>query len=179
MSMRLRSAVLTSLLAAGLAAGLAGGPARAASRTPSPSQIRTAVRRAESSRRLWATINICDTRRYPRTIGLRGQMPTLGFSASLSMHIESEYWFSSKKRFEPIPGVAKLLTLGRASSGLRQGGASFPLNAHAGLLSGMIVFEWKLGGRVLGQTTRQATAGHRDADTGNPPHFSAARCTIR
>ncbi len=159
----------------GLLAGIAG----AANPNPSASQIRAAIGRAERSRALWATINICNTRRYPRTVGIRGQMPTLGFSSSLYMDIQSEYWSSSTKGFVPDPGVAKLVGLGRAASGLRQDGASFQFMRHAGLLSGTIAFEWKRGGRLLGRTTRRATAGHRDADMGNPPHFSAAQCRIR
>ena len=44
----------------------------AAATPPSAAQIGRAVRNAERSRALWATVNICDTAKYPHVIGVRG-----------------------------------------------------------------------------------------------------------
>jgi hypothetical protein len=129
---------------------------------------------------LWATINICNPPRYRDSLGVRGQIPTLGFSSALSMVIQTEYWSGSEKQFLPIPGTTatRALNLGSAASGLQQAGAVFPFRAHAGLLSASIQFTWTLGGEVLGQTVRAATAGHPSADYGSPSHFSASSCRI-
>jgi hypothetical protein len=153
--------------------------AQASAAGPSSSQIRKAVGSAKRSKRLWATINICDTRRHPNTLGIRGQVPALGFSSSISIAISVDFWNPATKRFKPDPGVDKLIRLGNPSDGIQQQGVSFQFSPHAGRFRGNAVFVWKRSGKVLGQTDRLTTSGHRDADFGDPPGSSAATCTIR
>jgi hypothetical protein len=172
----MRAALVTTVLAAAV---LMAGVADAAGAV-GPARIARAIRTAESSPSLWATVNICSSRRYPDDLGVRGQMPTLGFSASMSMVIQVDYWSAQSKRFLPIRSqlANTRLSLGSASSGLEQGGAVFPFKAHTGLLNATITFIWTRGGKVIGQTARRTTAGHSDADHGSPPHYSAAQCQI-
>jgi hypothetical protein len=150
--------------------------ALSSSRPPTSAQIRAAARHAERSPYLWTTINICNTRRYPLTLGIRGQMPSLGFPASLYMNVQALYL--SNRRFVAVPKVRKLIGLGRQATGLHQGGVSFRFSPGAGRLSGTIRFIWKRGGKVVAQATRRATRGHPSADYGNPTHYSAAQCKI-
>jgi hypothetical protein len=170
-------AATLALLGVAPPAALAAG----AIQNPTAAQIRTAVRRAEHSRYLWSTINICDTSRHPDVVGIRGQMPSLGFSALLSMDIQLDYWSTSEKRFIQVPGNAahKQLSLGSPANGVHQGGIDFSVTPHAGLLSGEITFTWRRGGRLLAELTRPASAGHPDADFGDPEHYSAGECEIR
>ena len=149
-----------------------------ASRGPSSSQIRAAIRKAERSRDLWATVIICNTRRYPNAIGIRGQMPNLGFSASLAMRFGVDYWVNTKHQFQPVPHVSDSVSLGAARSGLKQGGVRFKFGSHAGHLRGSVTFEWRLGRTLLGSITRKTSGGHSSADFGDPPHFSASQCWI-
>jgi hypothetical protein len=174
----MRAALVTTVLAA--AALVAAGPAAAASADVGPDRIARAVRSAEQSHSLWATVNICDTRKYRNDIGVRGQMPSLGFSARLYMVVQVNYWSSKQHRFLPIQSnlATTRLSLGSTTNGLEQDGAVFPFSAHTGLLNATFSFIWTRGGKVIGQTVRRTTAGHRDADDGNPPHYSAARCRI-
>ena len=146
-----------------------------------PGQIARAVRQAEQSRSLWATVNICDTRKYHNDIGVRGQMPTLGFSSSLYMVVQVNYWSASQHQFLPIQSrlATTRLSLGSISSGQEQDGAVFPFSAHTGLLNATFTFIWTRSGKVIGQTVRRTTAGHTDADHGSPPHYSAAQCRIK
>jgi hypothetical protein len=156
-------------------------PAPAPARTPAnptPNQIRNAVRSAKQSRRLWATVNICDTRRHPNTIGIRGQVPALGFPASISISIAIEFFNPTTKRFTPDPGVEKSISIGNVADGIQQGGVTFRFPRNAGRLRGAATFSWKRGGKLLGSTDRLTTAGHRDADFSDPHGFSAATCTI-
>lgn len=153
--------------------------AQAAASNPSPSQIRAAVHRAERSTKLWATVNICNSRRYPDDLGIRGQMPALGFAAWLSMDVKLYYYSSSQKRYVPVPTRGtKLVRLGRSSSGLQQSGALFQFSPHQPALMATVEFIWRRSGHLLGSATRSTTAGHRDADYGSPPHHSAASCKI-
>ncbi len=148
---------------------------------PTPRQVRAAVKRAERSRGLWATVNVCNTRAHPNRIGIRGQMPALGFPARLSMTIQVNYWDTVKKAFVPVPGsnARSVARLGTVLDGLQQGGHTFQFKPGAGLLSGAITFRWTRLGKVIGQISKLATGGHRGVDGGDPPHHSAARCTIR
>jgi hypothetical protein len=154
--------------------------ARATAKNPTQAQIRSAVRRAERSTSLWATVNICDTKRYPNTIGVRGQMPSLGFPAWLSMNVQLYYFSPTEKRFLAVPkGGTKTVRLGRSSSGLEQDGATFAFAPPVGPLDATIQFVWQRAGKLLGETTLHTTAGHRDADFGSPAHYSAKQCRIR
>jgi hypothetical protein len=146
---------------------------------PSPSQIRKAVSSAKRSKRLWATINICDTRRHPHTVGIRGQVPALGFSSSISLAISLDFWNPRTNRFKRDPGAKKLIRLGNVSTGIRQQGVTFQFDRGAGRFRGSATFVWKRSGKVLGQTDKLTTGGHHDADFGDPRGFSAATCTIR
>jgi hypothetical protein len=173
----MRAALVTTVLAA--AALVAAGPASAGG--VGPGQIARAVRSAEQSRSLWATVNICDTGKYHNDIGVRGQMPTLGFSSTLYMVVQVNFWSHKQRRFLPIQSnlATTRLSLGRTANGLEQDGAVFPFSAHTGLLNATFTFIWSRGGTVIGQTVRRTTAGHTDADHGSPPHHSAAQCRIK
>jgi hypothetical protein len=144
--------------------------------TPTPGQMRSAVRRAERSSDLWATVNVCNTRRYPNTIGIRGQMPTLGFTAQLRMRFAVEYW--TGKAFTPIRGLETAVTLNPAATGLQQGGVMFTFGRHAGSLRGSVSFEWRYGRRLIGHTKRLTRLHHRNADYGDPKGFSSGTCVI-
>lgn len=173
----MRTAARTLLVAA--LTVVAAAPA--AAKPPSPRQIQRAVRAAERSRSLWATINICNSRTHRAQIGVRGQMPSLGFSSTMSMKITLDAWSSAAKKFVPInsPNAVDTVTLGSHSRGLEQGGTIFPFHTgETGMWNATIVFAWKRHGKVVGQTHRRTTAGHHSADFGSPPRYSAARCII-
>jgi hypothetical protein len=173
-----RVALATSVLALGVAVAGSAAPAQAA-RNPTRSQIARAVRKATASPSLWATVNICDTKRQPHTLGIRAQMPALGFPSWLSLRIQVNYYSSSKRRFLPISTGSMLIRLGRSSHGLQQAGATLAFKPHTGLLNARVRFIWRRSGRLLGQTERRTTAGHPRADFGSPPHYSAKQCRIR
>jgi hypothetical protein len=161
---------LAMLIAVALPAGAYGsGPTRA--------QIRRALARAESSRNLWATVNICNTKRNPRVIGIRGQMPSLGFNATLGMTIGVDYLPTPAIGFKSS-GLKQSISLGQSRNRLVQGGARWKLTAHQGRLRGSVTFVWRLGRRVLGRVTRTTTSGHHDAAFGDPARFSAAQCNM-
>lgn len=113
---------VTRRCATGVAALALLAPATAQARrhhSPTRAQIRTAIDRALRSKTLWATVNICDTAHHPDVIGIRGEMPALGFGAALSMRIQVNYLASG--RFKPDPGAAVRLALGSPTSGSQQG----------------------------------------------------------
>jgi hypothetical protein len=154
-------------------------PALGSSASPTPNQIKSAVHSAERSKRLWATINVCDTRKHPHTIGIRGEVPALGFSTTISISIGVDFWSKADKRFEPDPNATKMIKVGPVSHGIHQRGVVFQFGPHTGRLRGTAAFSWTRHGKVLGATKRVTTAPHRDADFSDPSGFSAATCMIR
>jgi hypothetical protein len=173
-----RVVLATTVLALGVVAVGSAGLAQAAGSNPSRAQMQRAVQRAKRASSLWATVNVCNTRRHRYTIGVRGQMPALGFPAWLSMRVQLNYYSDKKARFLPLARANSLLRLGRISRGLQQVGATFTFGPHAGLFNARVDFVWRRSGRLLGQTTRRTTAGHGNAAFGDPAHFSAKDCRI-
>ena len=176
---RVRIALPTTVLALAMLAGAAPAGAHAAVKNPTPAQIKAAIQKAERSKSLWATVNVCTSTSKLDTIGIRGQMPTLGFPAWLSMSIQLDYYSAAKKKFLPVTkGGQKLVRVGRVSTGLQQDGALYTFKPASELVNASVTFIWKRSGKLLGQTTRTTTAGHPDADFGVPAHYSAQQCKI-
>lgn len=177
----MRTVRRTLLVAAITAAAVAPAAAPAAAKPPTPRQIARAVAAAEKSPGLWATINICNSRTHRNQVGVRGQMPSLGFSADMSMRITLNAWSSSQKKFIAIqsPNAVDTVKLGTHSRGLEQAGTIYPFQqGETGLWNATIVFTWKRHGKVVGTTHRRTTAGHHAADFGSPPRYSAKQCRI-
>jgi hypothetical protein len=172
----LRLPALVALLLIALATAAAVPATASSPPPPTPRQVRAAVRKAERSKDLWATVNICNTKSHPNTIGIRGQMPSLGFAGKLTMQFRVQYW--TGKAFTPVRGLSKTITLGTVTRGLYQAGVRFPFAPHAGLLRGSVTFEWRLRGRRVGLVTDATRTGHPDADFGDPKGFSSGVCVI-
>jgi hypothetical protein len=171
---RTRIAIFTALVAL-----LTITPALAKTvKLPTRAQMRAAVARAKRSRYLWATVNICDTKHHPDEIGVRGQMPALGFPATLRMTIRLDYYSLRTAAFEPDPHVQVPDLLGTFSTGLHQGGGIFQFKPPVAPLMGMVTFEWRVGNRLLGRATRLSTHGDKGVDAGDPPGTSHAVCRI-
>jgi len=154
-------------------------PALGAASGPTPNQIKSAVHNAERSKRLWATINVCDTRKHPHTIGIRSEAPALGFPATISISIAVDFYSKTDKRFEPDPNATKKIKVGPVTHGIHQRGVTFRFAPHTGRLRGTATFSWTRHGKVLGSTKRLTTPSHHDADFGDPSGFSAATCMIK
>jgi hypothetical protein len=170
----LRARTVVALVVAAAAAPAYG---QAKSSDPTPVQIRTAIRTAAHSRSLWATVNICDTKRHPNTIGIRAQMPSLPFAASLSMRVQIDYYSFADKRFVSDPGVVRTVPLGDPANQVIQGGANFQFQPPV-VLSGTVTFEWKLAGRTIGRATRLTGHGYKGVNGGDPAGYSTATCRM-
>jgi hypothetical protein len=148
-----------------------------AAANPTPAKIKTAVARAEHSRFLWATVNICNTARHPEEIGIRGQMPALGFATEMTMTVHLSYWSFAKSAFVPIPHLAKRIALGTATNGTVQEGVAFTFNPPV-ILSGSITFQWRLDGMAIATTTRSTSHGDKGVDDSDPKGYSTATCSM-
>jgi hypothetical protein len=175
-----RRAAVTTLFLLGLAASPAAARQHKQLKPPTKSEIRAAVNRAKRSRNLWATVNICDTVDHPNIIGIRGQLPALGFKTKMSMLVQVDYWVFADGRFEPDTSVPRQrVSLGKKAhaTGLWQGGITIPFTPPV-VLSGTVTFRWKLGKKVIGSVTRQTGHGYKGVTHSDPPHYSTATCAI-
>jgi hypothetical protein len=136
-----------------------------------------------SSRDLWATIDVCNPRDQPNTVGIRGSMPGDGKAHDrMYMSFTLQYREAKTGRWVDLTSGASaaFVAVGGAGSP-RQGGRSFQLMPAAGkpfVLRGVVAFQWRRGRRLMGSATRTTTAGHNSLAGADPAGFSAASCRI-
>jgi hypothetical protein len=153
-------------------------PGAAAAGGPSPTQNSAAIQAAEHSKQLWATVNVCTTNHHHGQLGLRGQMPSLGFAADMYMTFEVTYKASSAAHFKPLRSTRARVSIGQATNKVLQVGRTYPFQTSSTLLAGRITFEWRRGGKLLGRTSRRTTGRHTHVDFANPPGFSQPFCRL-
>jgi len=161
-------AVFAAVLAAAPLAGAAAG-------TPQP-KITAA--------NLWATVDVCNTAAHPDTIGIRGSMPGTGDRHELMyMRFVVEYQSATGHwHYFKTGGQSAYIEVGDAGSSTRQAGQDFELAPNISstyLLRGVILYQWRLDGRVVSSSVRSTTAAHDPAAGSDPPGFSASTCMIQ
>jgi hypothetical protein len=165
---------LTALLAA---------PALAASGAPPAHRARVLARALLQSRQLWATINVCNPKDQPDTVGIRGSMPSDGQAHDkMYMSFRLQYLSSESKRWADLAATAAPTFVSVGSGTARQGGQSFQLMPVAGkpafMLRGLVEFQWRHGKAVVATVRRATTAGRKSLAGADPAGFSAATCLI-
>ena len=113
-------------------------------------------------------------------MGVRGQMPALGFDATLSMTVQLRQYDTADKRYVFVRGATArhMSTLGGVRTGVNQAGAEFPYATDTGELDAIVTFTWTRDGRRLARVTRATTGGHPTAAFSTPRGYSAARCRL-
>jgi hypothetical protein len=148
-------------------------------------KLKLAVAAAKRSPGLWATVNRCtsgdtdSSGNIVDTVGIRGEMPSLGVPATLSMNISVSYWNGTA--FTPT-NATQVVSLGKGTHGLHQTGVDFTFAPPAAgtpyLVRGTITFEWTVGGKVVGKVTSNTGHGYANVGFSTPPGFSAGTCTL-
>jgi hypothetical protein len=146
------------------------------------------ARRADSifhNKRLWATVNVCDTVGHPDSIGIRGSMPGTGDKAEIMfMRFQVQFFDSDDARWHSLAGAdSGFVAVGSARYKTRQSGNTFtitPPRAGAApyLLRGVVTFEWREDGEVARRARKSTTAAHPNTAGSDPPGFTAATCSI-
>ena len=137
------------------------------------------------AKRLWATVDVCNTASHPNTIGVRGSMPGTGDKhESMFMSFIVEYRSSTGHwHYFGSGGQSDYVPVGDASVTARQAGQNFQLDARrltsTQMLRGVVLFQWRLHGRIVSSTVRSTSAGHAPAAGSDPPGFSASFCRIQ
>jgi hypothetical protein len=136
------------------------------------------------SKRLWATVNVCDTVGHPDSIGIRGSMPGDGDKTEVMfMRFGVQLFDAADARWHNLGGAdSGFVEVGSARKA-RQSGNTFtitPPRAGAApyLLRGAVTFEWREAGQVVRHTRRSTTAAHPNTAGSDPVGFSSATCAI-
>lgn len=172
---RRRVANITARRAAvALVVALAAGPLAAAD----------AQRARGASRHLWATVNVCDTERWPDTIGIRGSMPgSADGRGAMWMRFEVQFLAADDGKWHNVGegGDSGFVYVGPARFKAGQAGRSFRISPKKGqqvLLRGRVSFEWRVKGEVVRRATVRTRKGHRSSAGSDPPGYTASTCTI-
>ena len=146
------------------------------------------ARQADSiyhNKRLWATVNVCDTVGHPDSIGIRGSMPGTGDKAEdMFMRFQVQVLHSDDALWHSLAGAdSGFVEVGSARYKSRQSGNTFtitppPAGAPPHLLRGVVTFEWREDGVVVRHVRKSTTAAHPNTTGSDPAGFSAATCSI-
>ncbi len=139
----------------------------------------------DKSRHLWATVNICDTDRYPDRMGVRASMPGSGKRRErMYMRFRMQYFSTTENVWKNFTSSAFDSRWQRVGSGrykARQSGWTFPrlkLRPDQSYeLRGVVRFEWRRGRRVVRKAVKSTRRGHRTA-VADPKGFSATTCRV-
>lgn len=137
-----------------------------------------------SSRDLWATVNICDTRNNPDTIGVRASMPAGRRREAMFVRFQVQYFAPADKRWHSIErgGDSGRRFIGSGRNVVRQAGNNFayvPPIAGQYVVRGKVSFEWRRGGKVVRRAREYTRKGHRNARGADPRGYSASLCEIK
>jgi hypothetical protein len=138
------------------------------------------------NKRLWATVNVCDTVGHPDSIGIRGSMPGSGDRAeSMFMRFQVQYYTGQDGLWHNLGEGADsgFVEVGSGRFKTRQSGRTFTITpprpgAAPYLLRGVVTFEWRKAGEVTRRARKRSAGAHPDTKGSDPAGFSAPTCTI-
>ena len=138
------------------------------------------------SKRLWATVNVCDTVGHPDSIGIRGSMPGSGDKAeTMFMRFQVQYFTPSDRLWHNLGAEADsgFVEVGSARFRSRQYGVTFtitpPQTGKAPyVLRGAVTFEWREDSQVVRRARTRTSARHPNPAGADPAGYTAATCSI-
>lgn len=136
-----------------------------------------------TSQELWATIDVCNPKDQPNTVGIRGSMPGDGRAGDkMYMSFRLQIMSAAKRWVDLVAGATPGYVAVGSSANAREGGRSFQLVPVAGKpaseLRGVVSYQWRHGKTVILKISRPTTAGHEALAGADPTGFSAASCLI-
>jgi hypothetical protein len=140
---------------------------------------------APRSRNLWATINVCDSERFPNQLGVRARMPGNGTREVMYMRFRAHYFSEEEGIWHNVggTGISRWIRLGSARLRHREAGYTFvfdpPADGGRHILRGRVEYRWKRGRRIVRRARANTKSGFESTRGADPPGFSAGVCEIR
>ena len=134
-----------------------GGQART---NPVAGAARAGSERSDDSddRPLWATVNICDTKKSPNALGVRTSVPGNGSNQRIFARYTAQWWSAAQEEWLTVAGsgVTDWVFVGDADMSSRQAGWTFrfvqPAQGTTYVMRGVVELQW----REAAQTARKA-----------------------
>jgi len=127
-----------------------------------------------AERRLWATVNVCDTKAHPDEIGIRASLPARRPRAGVRFRVQ--YREAANGRWRWAKAADSCWHRARRA---RETGWSFEVAGQGTrILRGVVNYRWKRDGTVVRRARRVTELGHRSTAGADPADFSAATCRI-
>jgi hypothetical protein len=138
------------------------------------------------NKRLWATVNVCDTVGHPDSIGIRGSMPGTGDRGeTMFMRFQVQYYTADDASWHNLgaDGDSGFVEVGSGKYRTRQSGQTFTITpprpgSPAYIMRGVVTFEWRKDGEVARRARKRTTANHPGTKGADPVGYSAATCAI-
>jgi hypothetical protein len=125
-----------------------------------------------AERKLWATVNVCDTAAHPDEIGIRASLPAR--RAGVRFRVQYREAMSGRWRW-----VKDADSRWHRAPQARESGWSFEVAGDGTrILRGVVNYRWKRHGVVVRRARRVTEVGHRSTAGADPADFSAATCRI-
>ncbi len=138
-------------------------------------------------RHLWSTVNVCDTKRHPDTIGVRASMPGTGkrrHNMWMRFQLQQRDRETGRWRFLRRSGDTGFLKVAKhADFKSVEYGRFFPYELKAGqrfVLRGLVTFQWRR--RATNRVVRreqELTSPDHNVDRADPKDFSRSRCELK
>jgi hypothetical protein len=143
---------------------------------------------AKPVKNLWATVNVCDTKKSPNDLGVRARAPGDGSRGQIYMRFFAQYQVNGK--WKQVTGARSgWVRAGTSRHRAQEIGYTFqfskPKAGTSYMTRGLVQFQWrdprKRHGKVrlvvVKRVQRYTAAGHPTTES-EPRGFSAAHCTI-
>jgi hypothetical protein len=131
---------------------------------------------------LWATVNVCDTRSHPDTLGIRASMPGSGRQREqMFMRFSVQYYGADRRWHRARRALSDYIELGSAAVRARQAGWTVRFSRRSQrtqFLRGYVVMEWRVRGRVVRRAKVVTEPGHASSVGADPKGFSAGTCRL-
>ena len=114
-------------------------------------------------RPLWATVNICDTKKSPNALGVRTSVPGNGTNQRIFARYTAQWWSAAQQQWLTVggSGVTDWVFVGDADMSERQAGWTFrfvqPPQGTTYVMRGVVELQW----REAAQTARKARKARR------------------
>jgi hypothetical protein len=142
---------------------------------------------------LWATVNICDSDKFPDAMGIRASMPGNGRRQRMYMRFSSQWWSGLRQQWLDVHhGRSPWVYAGSARYLARQAGYTFqfltPPAGRAYILRGTVEFQWRTRRKRKGARKARWTIARRrvlltstrakGVDGASPKETAKAMCAI-
>jgi hypothetical protein len=122
---------------------------------------------------LWATVNICDTRRSPNALGVRVSLPGNGSDQRMFARFTAQWWSGAAQKWMDVDGAgtSRWVYAGSADYKARQSGWTFRFNeppeGTTFVMRGVVEVKWRhlhrAHGSRRGRGRHSSTRAHRRA----------------